>query len=56
MGLTMECAQCHDHKYDQFAGGIFSIHAFYNNNADPGMQTDTAPMLEIVTPTGKTTG
>ena len=29
----------------------FQFYAFYNNNADPGMQTrrgNTAPMLEIV--------
>ena len=54
MGLTMECAQCHDHKYDPISQEeYFQFYAFYNNNADPGMQTrrgNTAPMLEVVTP------
>ena len=57
MGLTMECAQCHDHKYDPISQEeYFKFYAFYNNNADPGMQTrrgNTAPMLEIVTPERK---
>ena len=57
MGLTMECAQCHDHKYDPISQEeYFQFYAFYNNNADPGMQTrrgNTAPMLEIVTPERK---
>ena len=57
MGLTMECAQCHDHKYDPISQEeYFKFYAFYNNNADPGMQTrrgNTAPMLEVVTPERK---
>ena len=57
MGLTMECAQCHDHKYDPISQEeYFQFYAFYNNNADPGMQTrrgNTAPMLEIVSPERK---
>ena len=51
MGLTMECAQCHDHKYDPISQEeYYQFYAFYNNNADPGMQTrngNTGPMLEI---------
>ena len=57
MGLTMECAQCHDHKYDPISQEeYFKFYAFYNNNADPGMQTrrgNTAPMLEVITPERK---
>ena len=53
MGLTMECAQCHDHKYDPISQEeYFRFYAFYNNNADPGMQTrkgNTAPMVEVIT-------
>ena len=52
MGLTMECAQCHDHKYDPISHEeYYQFYAFYNNNADPGMQTrrgNTAPMIEII--------
>jgi hypothetical protein len=57
MGLTMECAQCHDHKYDPISQEeYFQFYAFYNNNADPGMQTrrgNTAPTVEVVTPERK---
>ncbi|WP_407679022.1 DUF1553 domain-containing protein [Candidatus Seribacter sulfatis] len=57
MGLTMECAQCHDHKYDPISQEeYFKFYAFYNNNADPGMQTrrgNTAPMVEVITPKRK---
>ena len=57
MGLTMECAQCHDHKYDPISQEeYFKFYAFYNNNADPGMQTrrgNTAPTVEVVTPERK---
>ena len=57
MGLTMECAQCHDHKYDPISQEeYFKFYAFYNNNSDPGMQTrrgNTAPMIEIITPERK---
>jgi len=57
MGLTMECAQCHDHKYDPISQEeYFKFYAFYNNNADPGMQTrrgNTAPMVEVITPERK---
>ena len=57
MGLTMECAQCHDHKYDPISQEeYFKFYAFYNNNADPGMQTrrgNTAPTIEVITPERK---
>jgi hypothetical protein len=57
MGLTMECAQCHDHKYDPISQEeYFKFYAFYNNNADPQTQTrrgNTAPTVEVVTPERK---
>lgn len=51
MGLTMECAQCHDHKYDPISQReYFQFFAFFNNTADPGMQTrngNQAPVVEV---------
>ena len=54
LGMTFECAQCHDHMYDPFSQKeYYQMFAFFNNNADPGMQTrrgNQAPLVEIMTP------
>ena len=51
MGLTMECAQCHSHMYDPISQDeYYNFYAFYNNNADPGMQTrrgNQAPVVNV---------
>lgn len=51
MGLTMECAQCHDHKYDPVSQReYYQFFAFFNNTTDPGMQTrngNQAPVVEV---------
>lgn len=51
MGLTMECAQCHSHMYDPISQEeYYGFYAFYNNNADPGMQTrrgNQAPVVNV---------
>ncbi|MDF1812039.1 MAG: PSD1 and planctomycete cytochrome C domain-containing protein [Verrucomicrobiales bacterium] len=44
MGITMECAQCHDHKYDPFTmKDYYQLFAFFNNTP-----------LEVQEPTSKT--
>ncbi|MBG31107.1 MAG: hypothetical protein CMI31_14080 [Opitutae bacterium] len=54
MGLTMECAQCHSHKYDPISQKeYYQFYAFYNNNSDPGMQTrkgNQAPVVNVTNP------
>ena len=52
LGLTMECSQCHDHKYDPISQKeYYEFFAYFNNTADPGMQTrrgNQAPVVEVV--------
>ncbi|MEE2641628.1 MAG: DUF1553 domain-containing protein [Planctomycetota bacterium] len=40
LGLTMECGQCHSHKYDPITQKeYYQFFAFFNQTTDPGMQT-----------------
>ncbi|MEM7783895.1 MAG: DUF1553 domain-containing protein [Planctomycetota bacterium] len=49
MGLSMECAQCHDHKYDPISQeDYYRFFAFFNQAADPGMQTRRGNQSPIV--------
>ncbi len=52
--LSMECAQCHDHKYDPVSQKeYYQFFAFFNNASDPGMQTrggNQAPVVEVESP------
>ncbi|BDS06143.1 chromosome segregation protein [Oceaniferula spumae] len=62
MGLTVQCAQCHDHKYDPITQkDFYSLYAFFNNiDAPPetvsgsgeknGLQ---APFIALATPQQK---
>ncbi|MEO0330283.1 MAG: DUF1553 domain-containing protein, partial [Bacteroidota bacterium] len=49
LGLTLECAQCHDHKFDPLSQkDYYSMAAFFNNVRELGMTGDDGdygPML-----------
>lgn len=51
LGLTMECAQCHEHKYDPITQEeYYRFFAYFNQASDPGMQTrngNTAPVANV---------
>jgi hypothetical protein len=41
MGITIECAQCHDHKYDPFSQkDYYQLFAFFNNSKELGFEGD----------------
>ncbi len=52
LGLSVECAQCHSHKYDPISHKeYYQFFAFFNNNADSGKQTrggNAPPMVNVV--------
>ncbi|HTD94296.1 MAG TPA: DUF1549 domain-containing protein, partial [Chitinophagaceae bacterium] len=55
LGITIECAQCHDHKYDPFSQkDYYSLLAFFNNTRELGYEGDVSvskpaknPLLKI---------
>jgi hypothetical protein len=41
LGLTVECAQCHDHKYDPISQeDYYRLFAFFNNSKEAGFEGD----------------
>lgn len=54
LGLTMECARCHDHKYDPIlAKDYYSLSAFFNQNNDVGLvpySGEASPTVLLPTP------
>ena len=54
LGLTFECAQCHDHKYDPISQKeYYRLYAFFNNNkGELGVSKarKQPPFLELPTP------
>jgi hypothetical protein len=54
MGLTIACAQCHDHKYDPITQkDFYRMYAFFNNvpeNGLDGSKGNAVPVLKMPTP------
>jgi mono/diheme cytochrome c family protein len=50
LGLTLNCAECHSHKYDPVSQEeYYRLYAFFNNTTDGGNYS-TAPTLEVPPP------
>ncbi|SFB56893.1 PSD1 and planctomycete cytochrome C domain-containing protein [Algoriphagus aquimarinus] len=51
LGITIECAQCHDHKYDPFSQKeYYEMFAFFNNTPEKGYQGDVSQSKPAKTP------
>lgn len=54
MGITLECARCHDHKYDPISQKeYYALSAFFNGNNDSGIvpyNGEATPTVMLPTP------
>lgn len=51
IGMTAECAQCHDHKYDPISQEeYFQLSAFFNNTPEKGYEGDVSQSKPAKTP------
>ncbi|WP_025762845.1 PSD1 and planctomycete cytochrome C domain-containing protein [Dyadobacter tibetensis] len=51
LGLTVECAQCHDHKYDPISQeDYYRMFAFFNNSKEKGFEGDVSQSVPAKTP------
>jgi hypothetical protein len=51
LGITMECAQCHDHKYDPISQkNFYEMFAFFNNTPEKGYEGDVSQSKPAKTP------
>ncbi|MEQ6119418.1 DUF1553 domain-containing protein [Reichenbachiella sp. MALMAid0571] len=56
LGLTVECAKCHDHKFDPISQKeYFQLSAFFNNVKELGMTGDDGNYGPMLTLTDETT-
>lgn len=57
LGLTVGCAECHDHKYDPISQReYYSLYALFNNvpeNGLDGYAGNAAPMLKVPSPAAR---
>jgi hypothetical protein len=51
LGVTIECAQCHDHKYDPFSNkDYYQLYAFFNESKEKGFEGDVGQSTKAKTP------
>ncbi len=51
LGVTIECAQCHDHKYDPFsAKDYYQLYGFFNISKEKGYEGDVSVSTPAKTP------
>lgn len=51
IGVTIECAQCHDHKFDPFTQvDYYRLFAFFNNSKEQGYEGDVSVSTPAKTP------
>ena len=49
LGLTVNCAQCHDHKYDPFTmRDFYQLYSFFNNVEENGLDGRTGNAVPLI--------